>query len=61
MKNRLLITIAIGVIVFIVGMGIANTQGQPDELEYAIYYLSSVIAMSAYWIGSRSEKGNSLA
>ena len=56
MKNRLLITIAIGVIVFIVGMGIANTQGQPDELEYAIYYLASVRAMSAYWIGSRSEK-----
>ena len=50
MKNRLLITIAIGVIVFIVGMGIANTQGQPDEFEYAIYYLSSVIVFISSFV-----------
>lgn len=56
MRNRFFITVVIGVIVFAVGIGIAKTQGKPDEMEYAMYYLASVIAMSGYWVGSRPEK-----
>ncbi len=52
MKDRVIITIAVGVVVFIVGLVIANFQGYPGELEYAFYYLSAVVAMSGYWIGT---------
>ncbi len=34
------------------GVVIGRTQGYPNELEHAIYYLASVVAMSGYWIGS---------
>ena len=35
-KDRAIITIAVGVIVFIVGLVIGRTQGYPNELEHAI-------------------------
>ena len=52
MKDKVIITAAVGVIVFIVGVVISRSQGYPGEQEYAIYYLASVVAMSGYWIGS---------